>query len=124
MNARPAFPFHCASNPKIMIVPNAKGSKNASDHSIVASSLEIGTAWRNLSRTEWPYLSMNLDAPSFPATIYSRLVEGKDGAHNLTGVAQRVQLIVAIDALPSRRGGFAAHTSYFNSSGRQSANSG
>jgi len=27
--------------------------------------------------------SDNLDDPSFPVTIYARLIEGEDGAHNL-----------------------------------------
>jgi uncharacterized protein (DUF736 family) len=26
---------------------------------------------------------VTLDDPSFPATLYARLVEGEDGAHNL-----------------------------------------
>jgi len=29
------------------------------------------------------YLPVALDAPSFLATIYARLVDGEDGAHNL-----------------------------------------
>ena len=38
---------------------------------------------KKLSRADRPYVSVTLDDPSFPATIYARLVEGEDGAHNL-----------------------------------------
>ena len=47
------------------------------------NGLEIGAAWKKLSKAERPYLSVTLDDPSFPATLYARLVEGEDGAHNL-----------------------------------------
>lgn len=72
-------------NVKVRIVPNDKGSENAPDYRIVAGNgLEIGAAWKKLSKAaERPYLSVTLDDPSFPATIYARLVEGEDGAHNL-----------------------------------------
>jgi uncharacterized protein (DUF736 family) len=72
-------------NVKVKLVPNAdKERDNAPDFRIVAGSgLEIGAAWKKLSKAERPYLSVTLDDPSFPATIYARLVEGDDGAHNL-----------------------------------------
>jgi len=71
-------------NVKVKIVPNDKESENAPDYRIVAGNFEIGAAWKKVSRaTERPYLSVTLDDPSFPATIYARLVEGDDGAHNL-----------------------------------------
>jgi len=70
-------------NVKVKIVPNDKDSENAPDYRIVAGNFEIGAAWKKISRTERPYLSVTLDDPSFPATIYARLVEGEDGAHNL-----------------------------------------
>ena len=71
-------------NVKVKIVPNDKESENAPDYRIVAGNFEIGAAWKKLSRaTERPYLSVTLDDPSFPATIYARLVEGDDGTHNL-----------------------------------------
>ena len=44
---------------------------------------EIGAAWKKISKADRPYLSATLDDPSFPATIYARLVEGEIGAHNL-----------------------------------------
>jgi len=71
-------------NVKVKIVPNDKESENAPDYRIVAGNFEIGAAWKKVSRaTERPYLSVTLDDPSFPATIYARLVEGDDGTHNL-----------------------------------------
>lgn len=70
-------------NVKVKIVPKDKESENAPDYRIVSGNFEIGAAWKKLSRAERPYLSVTLDDPSFPATIYARLVEGEDGAHNL-----------------------------------------
>jgi uncharacterized protein (DUF736 family) len=71
-------------NVKVKIVPNTKESENAPDYRIVAGNYEIGAAWKKLSKAEQrPYLSVTLDDPSFPATIYARLVEGEDGTHNL-----------------------------------------
>lgn len=72
-------------NVKVKLVPNTdKERDNAPDFRIVAGSgFEIGAAWKKLSKAERPYLSVTLDDPSFPATIYARLVEGEDGAHTL-----------------------------------------
>lgn len=61
-----------------------KGKRERPDYRVVAGNgLEIGAAWKKLSKGERPYLSVTLDDPSFPATLYARLVEGEDGAHNL-----------------------------------------
>jgi len=70
-------------NVKVKFIPNAKESENAPDYRIVAGNFEIGAAWKKISKAERPYLSATLDDPSFPATIYARLVEGEDGVHNL-----------------------------------------
>lgn len=71
-------------NVKVRLVPCDKASENAPDHRVVAGNgLEIGAAWKKLSKAERPYLSVILDDPSFPATLYARLVEGEDGGHNL-----------------------------------------
>jgi uncharacterized protein (DUF736 family) len=70
-------------NVKVKIVPNDKQGENAPDYRIVAGTFEIGAAWKKLSKADRPYLSATLDDPSFPATIYARLVEGEDGTHNL-----------------------------------------
>ena len=71
-------------NVKVKIVPTDKGSEHAPDYRIVAAGgFDIGAGWRKVSRADRPYLSVTLDDPSFPATIYARLVEGEDGAHTL-----------------------------------------
>ncbi len=71
-------------NVKVRLVPSDKASENAPDYRVVAGNgLEIGAAWKKISKAERPYLSVTLDDPSFPATLYARLVEGEDGAHNL-----------------------------------------
>lgn len=70
-------------NVKVKFIPNAKESENAPDYRIIAGNFEIGAAWKKISKAERPYLSATLDDPSFPATIYARLVEGEDGAHSL-----------------------------------------
>ncbi|WP_269633245.1 DUF736 domain-containing protein [Pelomonas sp. BJYL3] len=70
-------------NVKVKMVPNDKTSENSPDYRIVAGNFEIGAAWKKVSQADRPYLSVTLDDPSFPATIYARLVEGEDGAHNL-----------------------------------------
>ena len=70
-------------NVKVKFVPNTGESENAPNYRIVAGNFEIGAAWKKISKAERPYLSATLDDPSFPATIYARLVEGEDGVHNL-----------------------------------------
>lgn len=71
-------------NVKVKIVPSDKGSEHAPDFRIVAAGgFDIGAAWKKVSKADRPYLSVTLDDPSFPATLYARLVEGEDGAHNL-----------------------------------------
>ncbi len=71
-------------NVKVKLVPSDKASENAPDYRVVAGNgLEIGAAWKKVSKAERSYLSVTLDDPSFPATIYARLVEGEDGAHSL-----------------------------------------
>jgi uncharacterized protein (DUF736 family) len=71
-------------NVKVKFILNDKGSANAPDFRIqAAGGYDIGAAWKKVSQAERPYVSVTLDDPSFPATIYARLIEGEDGAHNL-----------------------------------------
>jgi uncharacterized protein (DUF736 family) len=70
-------------NVKVKITPTEKESENAPDFRINAGNFEIGAAWKKVSKANRPYLSVTLDDPSFPATLYARLVEGEDGAHSL-----------------------------------------
>ncbi len=70
-------------NVKVNIVPNDKESENAPDFRIVADNFEIGAAWKKISKADRPYLSVTLDDPAFPATIYARLVESDPDVYNL-----------------------------------------
>jgi len=71
-------------NVKVKLVPNDKGdSENAPDFRVQAAGHDIGAAWKKVSKAERPYVSVTLDDPSFPATVYARLIEGEDGAHDL-----------------------------------------
>jgi len=67
-------------NVKVKLVPNDKGSGNAPDFRIqTAGGYDIGAAWKKVSQAERPYLSVTLDDPSLPSTIYARLIEDEDG---------------------------------------------
>jgi len=70
-------------NVKVKFIPNTKESENAPDYRLVAGTFEIGAAWKKVSKADRPYLSATLDDPSFPATLYARLIEGDDGVHSL-----------------------------------------
>lgn len=71
-------------NVKVKFIPNDRGSENAPDYRIqAASGYDIGAAWNKVSQAERSYLSVTLDDPSFPATIYARLIEEENGTHNL-----------------------------------------
>jgi uncharacterized protein (DUF736 family) len=74
-----------ALNVKLKFVPNDRGgNENAPDFRIQAGTgLEVGAAWKKTSEAGRDYLSVTLDDPSFPATIYARLIEGEDGTHDL-----------------------------------------
>jgi len=69
---------------KVAIVPNDKSSANAPDYRILAAGgYEIGAAWKKLSQSDRPYLSVSLDDPAFPAPVYASLLEQEDGTHIL-----------------------------------------
>lgn len=69
---------------KVAIVPNDKSSPNAPDYRILAADgYEIGAAWKKLSQSDRPYLSVSLDDPAFSATVYASLLEQEDGTHAL-----------------------------------------
>lgn len=69
---------------KVKLVALDKTSDNAPDYRVVAAgNYEIGAAWKKVSQADRAYLSLTLDDPSFPATVYARLIEGEDGAHTL-----------------------------------------
>ena len=69
---------------KVKFVRSEKASKNAPDFRLLAAGgYEIGAAWKKVSKTEQPYLSVALDDPAFTATVYARLIQGDEGAHTL-----------------------------------------
>ncbi|OJZ02920.1 DUF736 domain-containing protein [Variovorax sp. 67-131] len=71
-------------NVKAKLVPNDKGdNEHAPDFRVQAAGFDIGAAWRKVSKAERAYISVTLDDPSFPATVYARLIEEEDGTHNL-----------------------------------------
>ena len=71
-------------NVKVKLVPNDKGeSSKAPDYRLQAAGNDFGAAWRKTSEAGREYLSVTLDDPSFPATVYARLIENEDGTHDL-----------------------------------------
>lgn len=71
-------------NVKVKFVPNDRSSDNAPDYRIqTAGGYDIGAAWEKVSQADRAYLSVTLEDPSFPATIYARLIEDENGTHNL-----------------------------------------
>jgi uncharacterized protein (DUF736 family) len=83
-------------NVKVRFIPNDKASENAPDFRVqAAGGYDRGAAWKKVSQSERPYLSVTLDDPSFPATIYARLIEKDDGTHNLNqGRADHVLVVI------------------------------
>ncbi|CEI13076.1 hypothetical protein PAMH19_2768 [Pseudomonas aeruginosa] len=71
-------------NVKAKLVPNDKGdNEKAPDFRLQAASHDIGAAWKKTSEAGREYISVTLDDPSFPATVYARLIESEDGTHDL-----------------------------------------
>ncbi|HDS1730491.1 DUF736 domain-containing protein [Pseudomonas putida] len=72
-----------ARNVKVKLAPNDKGSENAPDFRLQAAGHDIGAAWKKTSEAGREYLSVTFDDPLFPTTVYTRLIEGEDGTHDL-----------------------------------------
>lgn len=72
-------------NVKVKIVTAEKTNDKAPDYRILAGNFEIGAAWKKTAQnSQRDYLSVTLDDPSFPSTLYARLVQNEDGEdHNL-----------------------------------------
>ncbi|MBZ9777110.1 DUF736 domain-containing protein [Mesorhizobium sp. CO1-1-8] len=56
-------------------VPAEGDNEKGPDYRIFAGATEFGAAWKKTSREGRDYHSVKLDDPSFPAPIYSSLVE-------------------------------------------------
>jgi uncharacterized protein (DUF736 family) len=71
-------------NVKAKLVPNDKGeNESAPDFRLQAAGHDFGAAWKKTSEAGRDYLSVAIDDPSFPATVYARLIEGENGTHDL-----------------------------------------
>ncbi len=51
--------------------------------SLQAVGHDIGVAWNKTSEAGPAYISVTLDDPLSPATVYARLIEGEDTTHDL-----------------------------------------
>jgi uncharacterized protein (DUF736 family) len=79
-------------NVKVKLVPNDKGdNESAPDFRLQAAGHDIGAAWKKTSEAGRPYLSVSLDDPSFPATVYARLIERRGRHARPDLVAQQAQ---------------------------------
>ncbi|MGQ4206705.1 DUF736 domain-containing protein [Bordetella bronchiseptica] len=79
-------------NVKVKLVSNDKGENDkAPDFRLQAAGNDIGAAWKKTSEAGREYLSVTLDDPSFPATVYARLIEGEDGTHDLLWTRSKPQ---------------------------------
>lgn len=70
-------------NAKVSFMPVEHDNDKAPDYRIMAGQVELGAAWKKVSNNDRSYLSVTIDDPCFPATIYARLIEGDDGKHYL-----------------------------------------
>lgn len=79
-------------NVKVKLVINDKGENDkAPDFRLQAAGNDIGAAWKKISEAGRDYLSVILDDPSFPATVYARLIEGEDSTHDLLWTRSKPQ---------------------------------
>jgi len=79
-------------NVKVKLVANDRGENGkAPDFRLQAAGNDIGAAWKKTSEAGREYLSVTLDDPSFPATVYARLIEGEDGTHDLLWTRSKPQ---------------------------------
>jgi uncharacterized protein (DUF736 family) len=59
--------------------PNEKTNDKAPDYRIFSGQTELGAAWKMTSNENRDYLSVKLDDPSFPSTIYASLMDADEG---------------------------------------------
>jgi uncharacterized protein (DUF736 family) len=64
---------------KTTIKPAEKTSDKSPDYRVFANAaVEFGAGWKKSSNEGRSYISVKLDDPSFPASIYATLVEGEE----------------------------------------------
>ncbi len=69
-------------NIKVKFAASEKDNDKAPDYRVFAGATEFGAAWKKTARGgDREYLSVKLDDPSFPASLYASLVkvDGDDG---------------------------------------------
>jgi uncharacterized protein (DUF736 family) len=101
-------------NVKVKLVPNDKGdNENAPDFRLQAAGHEVGAAWKKTSEAGREYLSVSIDDPSFPATVYARLIEERGRHARPDLVAQQAEggLTAAYRVPPTAAGRDAADRS-------------
>ena len=63
------------STPARFVPVAEKPSENSPDFRVFAPNrVELGAAWKKISETGNPYLSVSLDDPSFPAPVFAALI--------------------------------------------------
>ncbi|UHH10162.1 DUF736 family protein [Luteimonas fraxinea] len=70
-------------NVKVKLVPDDKGTTTTPPTSACRRPGTTSRGMEENQRAGRPYVSVTLDDPSFPATVYARLIEGEDGTHDL-----------------------------------------
>lgn len=63
----------------LIMRPSDRETDKAPDYRIFAARIEVGAAWKKVSRDNRDYLSVKLDDPSFPSAIYASLVDADEG---------------------------------------------
>ena len=68
----------------VRLIPNDKASDNAPDFRVETDGgLDIGGAWKRISQSERPYLSVTIDDPALAAAIHARLIDDESGSFSL-----------------------------------------
>jgi uncharacterized protein (DUF736 family) len=71
-------------NTKARLIENDKaGNDKAPDFRLQVAGRDVGAAWKKVSEAGREYLTVSFDDPSFPQTVYARLIEIENGAHAL-----------------------------------------
>lgn len=68
---------------RTLTINNKDENESAPDFRLQTAGHNIGAARKKTSEAGRPYVSATLDDPSFPATVYARLIEGEEGTHAL-----------------------------------------
>lgn len=66
-------------NVKAQIKKVEVSSEKAPDYRVTAGSVELGAGWTKTSKEGREYISLKLDDPSFPAPVFTNLVEQDGG---------------------------------------------